>query len=85
MEINERIAHLSHEINALISKFAELEFRKIKNGYITETGELDTIVDPKGIEDEIDECRELINEDLFELDQCIGERDGLSLHTQEWY
>ena len=53
MEINERIAHLSHEINALISKFAELEFRKIKNGYL------------------------IINEDLFELDQCIGERDGL--------
>jgi hypothetical protein len=77
MEIDERIAHLSHEINALISKFAELEFRKIKNGYITETGELDTIIDPKEIEDEIDECREIMNEDLFELDQCIGERDGL--------
>lgn len=77
MEIEKRIAHLSHEINTLISKFAELEFRKIKNGYITETGELETIIDPEEIENEIDECRELMNEDLFELDQCIGERDEL--------
>ena len=78
MEIDERIAHLSHEINKLISEFATLEMRKIKNVYITETGEIAYLIDPGEINHEIDECREIMNEDLFELDQLIGERDNLN-------
>ena len=77
MEINERIAHLSNEINKLISEFATLQMRKIKNGYITETGELEYIINPEEIDREIDECQEILNENLFELDQLIGERDNL--------
>lgn len=77
MEIEQRISHLSHEINKVISEFATLELRKIKNVYITETGEIANLIDPGEINRQIDECREVMNENLFELDQLIGERDNL--------
>ena len=75
METEQRIASLAREINRLTSEFAKYEMRKIRNIYITEVGEIATIEDPQVIQDKIETCKEELNENLFELDQLIAERD----------
>lgn len=78
MEIDQRIAHLSHEINKMMSEYAELDMRKIKNTFVTETGEIELLSDPDELDREIADVKEILNEELFELDQAIGERDGMA-------
>lgn len=77
MSIDQRIAHLSHEINKLIDEYAVAEMRRIKNVYISDEGEITNIATPDDLMEESDEIKELLNENLYELDQAIGERDNL--------
>lgn len=77
MELDTKIANLAREINKNISDYATLEMRRIKNAYITERGEVKTVILSDEIESQVQETKEILNENLFELDQAIGERDCL--------
>lgn len=77
MTLEQRIAHLSSEINKLIDKYAVAEMRRIKNVFISDTGEITNIATPEDLMKESEEIKEILNENLYELDQAIGERDSL--------
>lgn len=77
MEIEQRIASLARAANEQKDKYARIEMRRIMNTFITSTGQLRSVKPPEELEQEARECKEILNETLFELDQAIGERDGL--------
>lgn len=57
MNIDQRIAHLSHEINKLIDEYAVAEMRRIKNVYISDEGEITNITTPDDLMKESDEIK----------------------------
>lgn len=73
MNKDQRIASLAMKANRLIDKYADLETKKIKNVWITETGDYIQVVNPEIFDKQITAIKEEIDQTLKLIDE---ERDG---------
>lgn len=73
MNKDQRIASLAMKANRLIAKLADLESKKTKNVWITETGNYIQVVNPEIFDKQITAIKEEIDQTLKLIDE---ERDG---------
>lgn len=64
-----RVAELAREYNTLNHEYAMAVMRRIRNVYLSEEGEIMTLVPPDELETREEELKEAMNQVLYELDQ----------------
>ncbi len=85
MNKDQRIASLAMKANRLIAKLADLESKKTKNVWITETGNYIQVVDPDIFERQIVAIKADIDKTFKDIDKELSDETTISdtLHNQD--
>lgn len=85
MNKDQRIASLAMKANRLIAKLADLESKKTKNVWITETGNYIQVVDPDIFERQIVAIKADIDKTFKDIDKELNDETTISdtLHNQD--
>lgn len=85
MNKDQRIASLAMKANRLIAKLADLESKKTKNVWITETGNYIQVVDPDIFERQIVATKADIDKTFKDIDKELNDETTISdtLHNQD--